>query len=164
MKKWFDRVYQVRETSMNKGITSSPKKSVTRLGNFRTWNTPRHYKTRPLRSAALTLLECTPVFGVFDNWTQISSTFVPQNGSAVLNSCGWRNRNMRFLLQLRRLFLPGTLKNVTCSLNLLLVNFRDESNAIGRLCRLDIPTDGQLSIVPVSKSCHGQTHSWRVCI
>ena len=31
----------------------------------------------------------------------------------------------------------GTLKNVPCSLNELLVNFREESSGIGRFCRLE---------------------------
>ena len=42
-----------------------------------------------------------------------------------------------------RLFLPGTLKNVPCSLNELLVNFGEESSGIGRFCRLGVRTDGQ---------------------
>ena len=44
-----------------------------------------------------------------------------------------------------RLFLPGTLKNVPCSLNELLVNFGEESSGIGRFCRPEVPTDGQTS-------------------
>ena len=44
-----------------------------------------------------------------------------------------------------RIFLPGTLKNVPCCLNELLVGFREESSGIGRFCRLEIPTDSQLA-------------------
>ena len=36
-----------------------------------------------------------------------------------------------------RLFLPVTLKNVPCSLNELLVNFREESSGVRRFCRLE---------------------------
>ena len=50
------------------------------------------------------------------------------------------NRNFQHF---GRLFLPGTLKNVPCCLNELLVNFREESSGIGRFCRLEVPTDGQ---------------------
>ena len=42
-----------------------------------------------------------------------------------------------------RLFLPGTLKNVPCSLNELLVSFQEEpiSSGIGRFCRLELTDD-----------------------
>ena len=39
------------------------------------------------------------------------------------------------------LFLAGTLKNVTCCLSELLVNFREKSGGIGRFCRLEVLTD-----------------------
>ena len=46
------------------------------------------------------------------------------------------------------LFLAGTLKNVTCCLSELLVNFREKSNGIGRFGGLEVPTD--VSTGPVS--------------
>ena len=50
-----------------------------------------------------------------------------------------------FFDSFRRLLLPGTLKDVPRCLNDLLVNFREESSGIGRFCRLEVPTDGQLA-------------------
>ena len=44
-----------------------------------------------------------------------------------------------------RLFLPGTLKNVPCCLNELLVNFREESRGNGQFCGFEVPTGGQLA-------------------
>ena len=43
------------------------------------------------------------------------------------------------------LFLPGTLKNIPCCLNELLVNFREDYSGIGRFRRLEVPMDGQLA-------------------
>ena len=51
----------------------------------------------------------------------------------------------RIFQQFSRLFLWGTLKYVPCCLNELLVNFREESNGIGRFCMLEVPRDGQLA-------------------
>ena len=53
----------------------------------------------------------------------------------------YRSRKQHFGI----LFLPEMLKNVPCSFNELLVNFREESSEIGRFCRLEVPTDGQLT-------------------
>ena len=50
----------------------------------------------------------------------------------------------RIFQQFGRTFLPGTSKNVPSCLNEILVNFREESNGIGRFCRLEVPSDGQL--------------------
>ena len=47
-----------------------------------------------------------------------------------------RKRN-RIFQHFGRLFLLGTLKNVPCPLNELLVNFREESSGIRRFCRLE---------------------------
>ena len=58
-----------------------------------------------------------------------------------------------------RLFLPGTLANVLCCLNELMVNFREESSGIGRHHRLEVPTGGQLAQFRFSfKSKQGEMH------
>ena len=56
------------------------------------------------------------------------------------------NKNMIFQ-HFGRLFLPGTLKNVPCCLNELLVIFREESINSGMVpfCSLEVPSDGQLA-------------------
>ena len=41
----------------------------------------------------------------------------------------------------------GDLEKKNCSLNEILVNFREESSGIGRFCGLEVPTDGQLAQV-----------------
>ena len=50
-----------------------------------------------------------------------------------------------FLSTLAGFFFPGTLKKKPCYLNELLVNFRKEFSRIGRFCRIEVPTDGQLA-------------------
>ena len=93
-------------------------------------------------------------------------TVVPQQVDFLVEcGCGdttrwviWRNhalggkansyrsrKQTRIFQHFGRLFLPGTIQNVPCSLNELLVNFREESSGIGRFCRLEVPTDGQLA-------------------
>ena len=49
-------------------------------------------------------------------------------------------KQIRVFQHFGRLFLPGTLENVPCSLNEPLVNFREESinSGIGRFCRLEL--------------------------
>ena len=66
-------------------------------------------------------------FGVFGNprTSGIKQTAQAENHRS-------RKQN-RIYQHFGRLFLSGTLKNVPCSLNELLVNFREESNGIGGL-------------------------------
>ena len=50
----------------------------------------------------------------------------------------YRSRKQNRIFQpFGRLFLSGTLINVSCSINELLVIFREESIGIGRFCRLE---------------------------
>ena len=57
----------------------------------------------------------------------------------------YRSRKQNIFQHFGKLFLPETLKGVPCCLNELVVNFREEPSGIGRLCRLEVPTDGQLA-------------------
>ena len=62
----------------------------------------------------------------------------PQAGTLTLKAHNYRSRKQNRIFQpLARFFLPGTLKNVPCALNKLLVKFRAESSGIGRFCRLE---------------------------
>ena len=51
----------------------------------------------------------------------------------------------RIFQHLSRAFSPGDVNKCLLCLNELLVNFREESSGIGRFCRLEVPTDGQLA-------------------
>ena len=57
-----------------------------------------------------------------------------------------------------RLFIPGTLKNISCCLNELLVNFRQESRGIGLFFRFEVPTDDQLAQFRLFLSKLGELH------
>ena len=106
-------------------------------------------------------------------------TVVPQQVDFLVEcGCGdttrwviWRNhalggkansyrsrKQTRIFQHFGRLFLPGTIQNVPCSLNELLVNFREESSGIGRFCRLKVPTDGQLAQFRLKKTKLGELY------
>ena len=57
-----------------------------------------------------------------------------------------------------RLFLAGTLKNVLCCLNELLVNFRKEPRGIGRFCRLESSNGWPTRPVSIFWSKQGELH------
>ena len=65
------------------------------------------------------------------------------SGTIIVGLIVPENKTGFFIFQhFGRLFLPGTLKNVPFSRNERLVNFREESNGIGRFCSLEFQRVG----------------------
>ena len=82
---------------------------------------------------------------IYDTCTYLRPTIiVPENKNRIFQHFG-------------RVFLPGTLKNIPCSLDALLVNFREESSGIGRFCRLEFQRMANWPTVSIKKSKLGIT-------